>query len=92
MQPEVTFRDRALAALMLTLPLGLLAEVLVLRTHHRPLGAATLASVAVIAFVLGSLLVFRVRTRWASGSVRSAGLLWALGVASLAGTLVRAYL
>jgi len=46
--------ERTLAALLLFLPLALFAEVLVQRTHHRPLGAATYSSVAVLAFLVCS--------------------------------------
>jgi TRAP-type uncharacterized transport system fused permease subunit len=69
--------ERTLAALLLFLPLVLFAEVLLQRTHHRPLGAATYSSVAVIAFLLCSAAIAqlstprpaRLRLAWALGGV-----------------------
>lgn len=36
---------------MLFGPLSILAEILIARTHHRPLGAATFASVAILLWI-----------------------------------------
>lgn len=50
--PSSAWRERCLAALLATLPLSLFGELLLRRTHHRPLGAATFASAAVLLFAL----------------------------------------
>jgi hypothetical protein len=46
------WRARYVAALLAALPLALFGELLVRRTHHRPLGAATFASAAVLGLAL----------------------------------------
>jgi hypothetical protein len=71
-------RDRALAALLLILPLALFGEVLVRRTHHRPLGAATYASVTVLAFLLCWMLVARLPGASSPAAI-GRRLTWALG-------------
>ena len=48
-----------LAFVLLFGPLSLLAEALIERTHHRPLGAATFASVLVLMWVVVELLTKR---------------------------------
>lgn len=101
---SLVFRDYVVAALLLAWPLAWLAEALVTRTHHRPLGAATFASLAVVAFLLTAFLPARLR---AANSRRLAGrapvehaptknapgerVLWALGAASLIATAVRGF-
>lgn len=45
-----------LSAMMLFAPLSLLAELLISRTHHRPLGAAVFATVAVTAWILAEVM------------------------------------
>jgi hypothetical protein len=37
-----------LSAVMLIAPLSLLGELLIAKTHHRPLGAATFATIAIV--------------------------------------------
>ena len=62
--PTRSWRDRCLAAVLLTLPLSLFGEILVRRTHHRPLGAATFASVTIVGFLLVWPLTGALRQRW----------------------------
>lgn len=64
---------RWLGAALLLLPLSLLGELLIARTHHRPLGAATFATAAVLLWV-GMEFVSRRMQRW----------MWALGLSSVA--------
>ena len=45
-------RANWLSAVLLFWPLALLAEVLIRYTHHRPLGAATFATLAVLLWIL----------------------------------------
>jgi len=86
---EPALRDRALAALLLTGPLALVGELLVSRTHHRPLGAATFASLALLGLVLVSALAFQGRALSGARSSWQA-LAWALGAASVLCALIRA--
>jgi hypothetical protein len=62
--PNSSWRDRCLAAALLTLPLSLFGEILVRRTHHRPLGAATFASVTIVSFLLLWSVAAGLRQRW----------------------------
>jgi len=69
---------------LLFFPLALFAEVLVVRTHHRPLGAATYSSVVVIAFLLCSAAIAQLSTPRPTGPrfrlhLVRAQLAWALG-------------
>jgi hypothetical protein len=101
---SLAFRDCVVAALLLAWPLAWLAEALVTRTHHRPLGAATFASFCVVAFLLTALLPARLRAANSrrlvgrvpvehapSGKAPAERVLWALGAASLIATAVRGF-
>lgn len=55
--PQEARPSLALAAILIG-PLSLLGELLIARTHHRPLGAATFATVALLLWV-GAELVSR---------------------------------
>lgn len=86
----VRLPERSVAALILTYPLTLLGEWLVTHTHHRPLGAATFTTFAVVSLASGSLLAARFLGPTRTSRLTGAPLLGlAFGLASTIATLVR---
>lgn len=93
----VDWRDRSVAALLLALPLSLLAEWLVSSTHHRPLGAATFGSAVVLGLLTVSLVLVALRSapaqaRGDAHRRRPGNAAIALGAASLLVALARTVL
>lgn len=86
----LAYRDFVVGALLLSLPLGLLGEGLVTRTHHRPLGAATFASLALLALLAVAFVPARLRAASAPLAGHAERALWALGALSLLLAAVRA--
>ncbi|MCH2108337.1 MAG: hypothetical protein MK135_03340 [Polyangiaceae bacterium] len=79
-----------LAAVTLFAPLSLFAEVLIRKTHHRPLGAMTFALVAVLSWVGAELLSRRGASVVSPARARFRSLLWLIGGATSLLVLFRA--
>lgn len=63
-----------LAAILVAAPLALFAELLIEKTHHRPLGAVTFASFALVAWFFAEFVSRRILfagTSWGGGAPRS---------------------
>lgn len=88
---SLAYRDFVVGALLLALPLALVGEGLVTRTHHRPLGAATFASVALIALLVTALVPARLRAATAPAAAHAERALWALGALSVLSAAVRVF-
>jgi hypothetical protein len=81
-----------LSAVILVGPLALFAELLIRRTHHRPLAAATFASFALVAWVIAELLSRRVLDAEISvGRRRARSVAWWLGSTCSLLIIVRAF-
>lgn len=89
----LSVRASWLSAMMLFAPLSLLAEFLVTRTHHRPLGAATFASVALLLWIFAEVTSRRhLDPAVGSASARSRKIAWGICGAMNALVLVRLFL
>ena len=82
-----------LCALALFAPLSIMAELLITRTHHRPLGAATFASVAVLLWIFTEASLRRfLDPNLAGDRSRRGKVALGIGTALTAAVLVRAVL
>lgn len=79
-----------LSAMMLFGPLSILAELLITRTHHRPLGAATFASAAVLLWILAEISSRRLSDP--SCPAKSRKVAWGLSSALATAVLIRGFL
>ncbi len=76
-----------LSAMLLVAPLSIFGEILLLKTHHRPLGAATFATVATLMWAASEIVSRRVLSPDASPR-RAAARKWAWWISLSASCLV----
>lgn len=80
-----------LSAIMLVGPLTLIAELLILKTHHRPLGAATFAVLSVISWGVAEVVSRRVLNPTISEArARARQIAWGLSIVLAVGVCARA--
>jgi hypothetical protein len=79
--------------MMLFGPLSIFAEVLIARTHHRPLGAATFASVTVLLWIFAETTSRRLLDpAYCTVRARNRKIVWGISSVLTSVVLIRAFL